>query len=122
MTRKTLARIVITTAIISFTSTGVAQSPSLSISEIMTEAHKKPSELLKKVATGSATPQQKQRLLELYQALAAQSPPKGDAKSWTAKTGLLTKAAQAAVDGKVDADKELTKAANCKACHEAHKP
>jgi hypothetical protein len=108
-------------AICSLGSDWPLQSTSMTIEEIMTEAHKKPSELLKKVATGAATDQQKQRLLELYQALAAHAPPKGDTNSWRTKTELLTRAARSAVEGKADADKELAKAANCKACHEAHK-
>ena len=93
----------------------------LTIKDIMHEAHRKPDELLKKVATGQATEQQKKRLLELYEALAKNEPPQGDASSWKAKTDLLIAAAKAAVEGKPDAGAQLNKAANCKSCHEEHK-
>lgn len=98
-----------------------AQQNSLTISEIMQEAHKKPHELLKKVATGTASEQQKQRLVTLYRTLATLTPPQGDSKAWKEKTDLLVQAAEAAVQGKADAGKELAKAANCKACHQDHK-
>jgi hypothetical protein len=58
----------------------------------------------------------------LYKALAANKPPKGEQASWNAKTKVLVDAAQAAVDGKEDAGAQLMKAANCKACHDAHRP
>ena len=92
------------------------------IKEVMKEAHKKPKDLLRKVAVGnSATPEDKQRLLELYQALAKNTPPKGAAGSWKEKVELLVNAAQAVVDGQPDAVNQLTKAANCTACHAEHK-
>ena len=89
---------------------------------IMKEAHKKPKDLLKKVVLGGdATKEDKQRLLQLYTALAANTPTKGDAASWKEKTDLLVTAAQAIVDGKEGAVDQMTKAANCMACHEVHK-
>lgn len=91
------------------------------IKEVMTAAHKKPQELLKKVATGKATAAEKAELLKLYQVLAAQRPARGEAASWEEKTTALVKAAQAAVEGKPEAGAELTRVANCAACHEAHK-
>lgn len=98
-----------------------ATTPKPTISEIMKQTHKKPKQLLKKVATGAANAAEKQELFKLYQALAASKPPKGDAASWDAKTKLLVSAAEAAVKGQQGAEKQLNRAANCMACHKSHK-
>ncbi len=93
----------------------------VSTKDVMAQAHKPPANLLRKVATGKATAEEKGQLLALYKALAANTPPQGDQESWTEKTGLLVSAAQAAVDGAPDAAAQLTKASNCMGCHNAHK-
>ena len=93
----------------------------MSISDIMQEAHKKPSQLLKKVATGQGSADDQQRLKSLYEALAKATPPNGSAESWKEKTGLLVLAADAAIAGQQDVDAHLFKAANCAACHQEHK-
>ena len=90
------------------------------IKEIMQAAHKKPKELLKKVATGAATDAEKAELVKLYQALAALRPARGDTASWEEKTKSLLSAARAAAEGKPDAAAELNRVANCAACHKAH--
>jgi hypothetical protein len=77
--------------------------------------------LCKSVASGKATTDQKKELLALFQDLAKASPEKGDAGSWKMKTTALVDAAQATVDEKPGAGAQLKKAANCKACHDAHK-
>ena len=77
--------------------------------------------LCKKVADGKANDTQKKELLALFEKLADATPPKGDLADWKAKTTPLVKAAQAAVDDTAGAGDQLKKAANCKACHEAHK-
>jgi hypothetical protein len=87
----------------------------------MAQAHKPPTNLLRKVAQGKASAAEKAKLLELYKALAANKPPRGEQASWDQKTGLLVSAAQAAVNGDGDAGNQLTKASNCMACHGAHK-
>jgi mono/diheme cytochrome c family protein len=91
------------------------------IKDIMTAAHKKPKELLKKAATGKASDGEKAELVKLYEALAAQRPPRGEAASWAEKTKALVAAAKAVAEGKAGAGDELTRVANCAACHEAHK-
>jgi hypothetical protein len=104
------------------TSAAFAQEePAITIKDVMKEAHKKPKELLRKVVMGKATDVEKQRLLELYKAMAKGKPPKGTAESWKAKSDLIVSAAQAVIDGKPDAARELTKATNCMGCHKAHK-
>ena len=91
------------------------------IKDVMTAAHKKPRELLKKVATGAATDSEKAELVKLYQALAVLAPPRGEAASWEEKTKLLLVAAKAAAEGKPEAGEELARVANCAACHQTHK-
>jgi len=93
----------------------------MTIADIMKAAHKKPKHLLKKVATGAAKPAEQEELLQLYKALTKLEPPKGDAASWKAKTTLLVEAAEAALSKAEDADRQLTRAANCMACHQLHK-
>lgn len=92
------------------------------IKVIMKQAFKKPTELQKRVVKGEADAAETKELLNLFQALAAQSPPRGEQDSWQEKTGLLVEAAQAAVAGEADAGTRLRKAANCAACHKIHKP
>ena len=93
----------------------------MSISDIMQEAHKKPSQLLKKVATGQASDSDRQRLKSLYEALAKTTPPNGSAESWEQKTTVLVQAVDGAIAGEPSADAHLFKAANCAACHQEHK-
>ena len=78
--------------------------------------------LCKKVADGKASEEEKAQLLVNFKSLAAAKPPKGEEASWNAKTKVLVEGAQAAVDGKENAGALLKKAANCMACHKAHKP
>jgi hypothetical protein len=91
------------------------------IKDVMQAAHKKPKELLKKVATGAASDAEKKELVTLYEALAALHPPRGEAASWEEKTKALLAAARAAAEGKPEAPEELNRVANCAACHKAHK-
>jgi hypothetical protein len=102
------------------TAVGATTEPP-TIAEIMKITHKKPRQLLKQVAIGKANAAEKQELLKLYQALAASNPPKGDADSWAMKTKLLVAAAEAAVKNEKGADEMLQRAADCTACHQAHK-
>lgn len=53
--------------------------------------------------------------VKLFTAMAANAPPKGDAADWKAKCDALIAAAKSG-----DA-KKLSAAANCAACHKAHK-
>jgi cytochrome c553 len=96
--------------------------PKYDIEEIMEKAHKPPkNSLFIQVKSGKANAEQKQQLLELYQELAKNKPPKGDIKDWQRRTKALVKAAKDVVDGKEGATQELAKAAQCGACHKAHK-
>jgi hypothetical protein len=101
--------------------TGIAQDakPKYTIKEVMKTAHK--GGLLKKVSGGKASADEKKQLVELYEALAANKPPKGEEAAWKEKTAALVAAAKEAAEGKEGAGEKLTKAANCMACHSAHK-
>lgn len=92
----------------------------IDIAEVMKEAMK--GGLCKKVASGKADKAEKERLVVLFKALAANKPPQGDAESWKAKTGALVEAATAALKDDKEAGKKLGAAANCAACHKVHKP
>lgn len=97
-----------------------ADDEEVTIKVVMEEAHK--SGLQKKVANGQASDEEKAKLLVLYQALAGNQPPQGDADSWQTRTAALVAAAQAAVNGDADAGAKLQAAADCKGCHDIHKP
>ena len=99
-----------------------ADKPQYDSKEVMKQAHKGDVSLYKKVEKGTSTAADHAKLLELYKALAANKPPKGDQKSWDEKTGALVKAAEALQKGDANAKAQLKAAANCKACHTAHKP
>lgn len=90
------------------------------INEIM-EEHKK-DRLRDRVLNGRAYTQEKQKLLELYEALAANTPPKGDPESWRRFTSAIVVAARHVVEGKSNSVDELRKATACGDCHNAHMP
>ena len=98
--------------------------PKYTIKDVMKMAHavekgsKDPS-LFQKVTTGKASKEEKAKLLELYSALPANKPPKGDADAWKKSTTAMVDAAKAVVDGKEDAEKNLKMATACMECHKA---
>ncbi len=94
--------------------------PKYKIKDVMKKAFKGP--LLKKVASGKASDDEKKELHAMLVALGKHKPPKGEADSWKKLTSALNKAGKAAVDGDDDAAAQLKKASNCKACHSQHKP
>jgi hypothetical protein len=101
--------------------------PKYTIKEVMKMAHtvekgSKDPNLFQKVADGKATKEEKAKLLELYSALPANKPPKGDADAWKRSTTEIVTAAKAVVDGKEDAEKNLKKAIACMDCHKAYRP
>lgn len=96
------------------------EAPKITIKAVMKEAMK--DGLCKKCGSGQASADEKKRLVELFTALHAAKPPKGEAESWNTKTEALIKAAKALEAGDKEAAAALGKAANCGACHGAHKP
>ena len=99
-----------------------ADKPKYDNKEIMKQAHKGDVSIYKKVEKGTSTAADHAKLVELYKALAANKPPRGDQKSWDNKTAALVKAAEALQKGTPNAKAQLKAAANCKACHDLHKP
>jgi len=97
---------------------GEKKEPKYTIKEVMAKAHK--SGLLKKVAAGDASKEDREELAELYVALSKNEPPKGDEKDWKKKTSAMVKASKAAVKDAEDG-KKLGKIVNCGACHKVHK-
>jgi hypothetical protein len=93
-------------------------APKHTIKVVMQKAMK--GGLCGKVASGKATDDEKKLLIELFEALHAHKPPRGDEASFKEKAKALLDGAKAAAE---DSKKggALKKAANCKACHEAHK-
>jgi hypothetical protein len=96
-------------------------APKYTIKEVMKAAHK--DGLKGKVASGKATQEEKDKLVELYAALAANKPEKGDVAVWKEKTTPIVVAAKAIAADK-DTPKaimDLNKATACKACHDVFK-
>jgi hypothetical protein len=90
-----------------------AEEPKFTVKQVM-QLHK--DKLHEKFQDGSASEEDKKKLLEGYEALTKNKPPKGAEDSWKEKTEALLKAVK---DDDVEAYK---KAVNCGACHSAHKP
>jgi hypothetical protein len=90
--------------------------------DIMKKGFKGKTSLVGKVKGGSASAAEIKELQGMFAKLAKMEPPKGDAKSWKAKTAALIHAGElvAKHDGKAKA--AFDKATNCKACHSVHKP
>lgn len=98
------------------------EKPKFTIPQVMKTAHSGDESLVGKVIEGTASAEEKKELVELYKALAANKPPKGDAKSWKERTEALVKASEAAAKGEEAAAKSLLKLSNCNACHTIHRP
>ena len=93
--------------------------PKYTIKEVMGDAMK--GGLCKKVGGGKASKDDKEKLVELFVALNKNTPPKGEAASWKEKTEALLTAAKELAAGTKGGEAKLQKAANCNACHGAHK-
>jgi hypothetical protein len=92
------------------------EEPKYKIKEVMKKAMA--GGLCKKCATGKGTDEDKKELVELFVALHANTPPKGEKEEWAKITKSFVDAAKAILDGKdEDAGKKLAKLVNCKECH-----
>jgi hypothetical protein len=99
--------------------TGAQDDKKVAIKEVMKVAMK--GGLTKKVASGQASEEEKKQLAGLFAALHQNKPPRGDQASWDEKTNALVSAANDVLAGKAGAGEKLQAAANCMACHSAHK-
>ena len=97
------------------------EKPKYTTKQVMAKVFKGRTALLSKVSKGTATEEEKKSFMEYLNALAKNSPSKGDAESWKTKTAALIKAGKAVVAGDEGGGAALKKAANCAACHKAHK-
>lgn len=98
---------------------GEQTKPEYSVKDVMQKAHK--GGILKKVTDGQGTSEDKASLLRMYIALWENAPPQGDMNSWREKTGNLVVGAARLVLDEDGAAEKLKAAANCDACHKAHK-
>jgi len=90
--------------------------PKFTIKEVMQEAHK--GGLLKKVASGKASKEEKEKLVEYYTALSQGKPPKGEDKEWKEATKAMVEAAKGAAKDDQEATAKLKKMqGECKTCH-----
>src|SRR3569832_289315 len=88
--------------------------PKYTIKEVMKEC--KPKGVIKKVTMGEGTAEDKMKVLELVQALAA-AKPKGELDNCMKFNDPIVAAAKDVVDGKDGAVAALKKAVNCSECH-----
>ncbi|MDB5391322.1 MAG: hypothetical protein JWM11_6968 [Planctomycetaceae bacterium] len=107
--------IVVTLAVCWMAGTSVGEDkdkPKMTIKEAM-KLHK--DKLNNKFQDGKATKEDKEKLIEAYEAMGKNKPPKGDEKDWKDRCDALVKAVK-------DDDKDaFKKAVDCKGCHTAHK-
>ena len=96
------------------------EKPKYSISDVMKKAHK--GGLLKKAKAGEASKEEMKMLVAMYEAMAQNKPPKGDAAAWKKRTTAIVASAKALAEGKKGAKARLTRATNCGSCHKAFKP
>ena len=98
-----------------------ADKPKYSIEEIMKKAHAGRNNLPAKLMSGKITDEEKTKLIEYYEELGKNKPPRGDAADWKKRTDDLVAAAKAAVNGGPAEMAKFKKAVNCTACHNLHK-
>lgn len=96
-----------------------SEKPKYTIKEVMKFHSQK---LHEKFQKGEATKEEKKKLLDGYEAMTKDKPPKGDEASWKKLTETLLKAAKDLDAGKDGAADAFAKAVKCGACHTPHKP
>jgi len=99
-----------------------ADEPKYKIKDVMKKCMAGKDALCKKVASGKADADEKKTLVEYFTELSKNKPPKGEEASWKEKTKALVDAATECAKGTEGAEKKLGAAANCMACHSAHRP
>ena len=90
------------------------------IEEVMKKVHGK-TNLAKKLMMGKLSDDDKTTLIEYYEALPKNKPPKGSADDWKKRTDNLVTTAKAAISGGPAEKASFRKAVDCKSCHDAHK-
>ena len=92
------------------------------ISKIMKAHFKGDTSDIKKAVKGELSKEEITKLATDLKAMIAEKPPIGEAASWKEKSEALFGAVEKLEKGEADAGTGVKAAANCKACHEAHKP
>jgi hypothetical protein len=78
--------------------------------------------LAEKVADGTATPEETQKVIDSYKTLKGTKPPKGDAAAWDKRVDALLAAIDALEKKQPGAAAKFKEANGCKACHTDHRP
>lgn len=99
-----------------------AKKPKYTVKEVMQAIHKGKENIGKRAVQGAASKDDLAKLVEYYDSLPLNEPPRGEMASWKEKTAKLVTAAKALKAGNAGAADLYKAAANCKACHNAHKP
>jgi len=99
-----------------------ADQPKLSIHDIMEKGFKGRESAAARVGKGEGTKEDFKLLADLTKDLPLNKPELGDEKAYKEKATAVAAAAKLLVEGKPGALDQWKKAANCKACHEAHRP
>ena len=99
-----------------------SSKPKYTTEQIMEQGFKGKESPAARVGRGEGTAADFKLLAELSASLPFNAPPKGDAASWKEKSTALAKAGKDLATGKAGALDAWKAAANCKACHSAHKP
>jgi cytochrome c553 len=96
--------------------------PKYSIKEVMQAIHKGQDNVGKRAGQGVASKDDLAKLVEYYESLPLNEPPRGEMGSWKEKSANLVAASKALKAGSPGAAGLFKNAANCKACHNVHKP
>lgn len=96
-------------------------APAKSNKEVMKAGFTGDASLCKKLASGTASDDEKKQFLDLVIDLAENDTPKGDAGEWKMQAGAVALATAKLVVGREGALDAFKAATNCKACHEKFK-
>jgi hypothetical protein len=109
---------------LAFTPLVIAETkkPKYTVKEVMQAIHKGQDNIGKRAVQGVASRDDIAKLAEYYESLPQNEPPRGELGSWKEKTGKLVAASKALKAGNPGAAELYKNAANCKACHNVHKP
>ncbi len=121
---KLLGMAVLTLGIVGSLAIAVANEddkPAYTVKQVMKMAHGGKDSLIAKLKAGTATKTDKEKMVELYDAMAKNKNTKGEEKVWKEKTEAIVAAAKDSLAGKEGADAKLIKAADCKGCHSIFK-
>jgi len=92
-----------------------------SVKQVMKDKFKGDTSDIKKATKGELSKEQITSLLAAVKSLEGQKPKKGEEASWKEKCAALVSAVEKLEKGEAGAGEAVKAAANCKACHDAHK-